>query len=180
MYGRLARLPVDMEIGLWDDNQMEQTELQQKRELANQNLTKRQEVTSKRSAEKLLGRWKVYSPGTKVKYKDHRSLGATGPGSRKFLAKWRGPYEVIERRGPVYLIRNETHQHRVHGSQLAPWYETNNARLAPTTATAMEPTRRSSRERRPPERLLLHVNSNLPGEECCDQNSNNCWVATYN
>ena len=109
-----------------------------------------------------------------MKYRDHQSHGATGPGSRKFLLRWRGPYEVVERRGPVYLIRNDREQHRVHGSQLATWHESRtvtNEVLNQETPAAASPERRSTRQRREPERLLLQLNTTVKGgegEECSD------------
>ena len=81
---------------------------------------------SKKNDWRSLGYWKRGSQGAKVKYRDHRSFGARGQGSRKLIVRWRGPYRVVERSCLVYIIKNGTYQHREHGSQLAPWYQTTN------------------------------------------------------
>lgn len=171
MYGRVARLPVDVQIGPWNAHRLDEITLDETRAIANDNLTNTQDRRSRMTSRRLRGKWRAFSPGTKVKYRENRSFGATGPGSRKFLARWRGPYEVVERRGPVYLIKNSSHTHRVHGSQLARWFDY----CETTTKPPEQPqatTRRSSRSTRKPERLLLHVDPVLPGEECGERPEN--------
>ena len=162
IYGRLPRLPVDQAIGVWSTRRMTEPEIANSREKANWRLQNTQQKAQEQSTSILRGRYKIFPPGAKVKYRDHRAHGATGPGSRKFLPRWRGPYEVVERQGPVYLIRNDREHHRVHASQLATWHEyrtRNNEGLNQGTPGAPIPERRSTRLRREPQRLLLELDT---------------------
>ena len=165
MCGRKPRLPLDQEIGLWTPNQLNSQALQKERETAKRNILNTQSAQRFRSSLQRAGRYVVFQPGEKVKYRDRRSPAATAPGSRKFLPKWRGPYEVLERRGPVYRIGKGRDHRCVHGSELAKWYD-RPPRTDHLPNEFAEQIRRSTRQRTEPDRLLLHMEAAMAGEEC--------------
>ena len=103
--GRRARLLFDLQVGPWNPGGLSPNKLEETRSLENNNLLQTQEETR----EKVKARWRVFDLGANIKHRDRRNLRTTGPGSRKLTARWKGPYEVVERRVLVYTIKNETH-----------------------------------------------------------------------
>ncbi|KAA3677052.1 uncharacterized protein DEA37_0001247 [Paragonimus westermani] len=147
MYGRTPRLPVDQDIGVWPECIDSTKELVTERERAQRNLKASQARTKEKSARQRFGKTRMFNLGERVKYRDHRNTGASGPGSRKLLPKWKGPYLVISRRGPVYTIKKDGETKRVHASELATWHEMP-ARRTRRSIIREETPRRSERIRR--------------------------------
>nr|CAH8822485.1 unnamed protein product [Trichobilharzia regenti] len=65
----------------------------------------------------------TFAVGDQVKCRDKRYTVGCGPGSRKLLPKWEGPYTITKRRGQVYTIRRGDKQKRVNASQLQRWVQ---------------------------------------------------------
>ncbi|CAH8502093.1 unnamed protein product [Dicrocoelium dendriticum] len=143
MYGRQPRLPVDLEIGMWPTCRISPEETRNNRKTANRNLQATQARMMAKFQTSKGGRNIEFQIGSKVKYRDHQRYPTCGPGERKLLAKWKGPYEVVDRRGPVYTIARQGESRRVNAGELRKWYE-----LEEETRSYSEHPRRSERLRR--------------------------------
>ncbi|CAH8820508.1 unnamed protein product, partial [Trichobilharzia szidati] len=120
MYGRKPRLPIHNET--WPLHQKwSTTKLKAERKEAVKNVMQKQRRDVAKSQLREKTQCITFSVGDQVKCRDRRYAVGCGPGSRKLLPKWEGPYTVTKRRGQVYTIRRGDKQKRVNASQIQRW-----------------------------------------------------------